>query len=150
MQSTAQRRNTRLLGGVLMLMSAAVGVLVAGDLRSLSADIAAGTSPLVARDAPAVMIPCVLAMMWIALLVILLPGKRWQRRLFGAALASLSLLLVLPFALPRAVERALHANGYRSCGRADPASRFPSDTWVRGNDAVACAQSAKTPSPLSQ
>ncbi len=142
MQATAaQRRNTRLLGAALMLMSGLVGMLATSDLLSLRADIAARTSPLVVRDAPALMIPCVLAMGWVALSMLLLPGKRWQNRLFGAALASLSLLLVLPFALPRAIERTLGATGYRSCGRGDPSSRFPSDTWVRGGDS-ACARSA--------
>jgi disulfide bond formation protein DsbB len=142
--SAAQRRNARLLGAALMMLSALVGVLAASDLMSLRAGIAARQSPLIVRDAPAVMVPCVLAMGCVALLLLLLPDRKWQKRLFGAALASLSLLLVLPFALPSAVERVLHANGYRSCGKGDPSSRLPSDTWVRGGDAACLPSSRKS------
>ncbi len=129
------RRDERLLGVALGVLAVGVAYFGLVDLGDMAAAIRRHAPLVTVSTGSAAVLPAAGAMIVLAMMLLLRPSPRNQRRLFGCALGILALVPIAPFALHGWTGAMLPAKGYAGC-RPAVATRFLTSIWVRGSVAA--------------
>jgi hypothetical protein len=123
-------------------LAAALGALgllcayiAAAGLTETFAGLSAGASPVLIRAGAAAAAPAAFMLLLLALLLVREPSAsgRREKRLFGAVLACLPLLVVLPMGLNWIAGTRLADQGYRQCAGPMGSRGVLTRTWTRAD-----------------